>query len=261
MTTLADRLIIAIPSMGRAGRVTSLEALGGALRDVAVLYVPERERAAYAATYDGVEVVGVDDQIRGITRTRNVMIEDGISRGKRWMIQMDDDGDGWLVFEGGPKRISGKSRVHVLAEDRRAAFVAGMFEMAEDMGTNLWGMSVSYDPRFYREYSPFSLTSVVVGNFMGIVLDDQRFDERLALKEDYDFSLESLRRHRRVLRTNKYAWKVEHHTTEGGCRSYRTMKAELEAVETLRRKWGRAIVGAHHKKPYEVRVKVPIPGI
>lgn len=248
-------MLIAIPSKGRARRITSHRLLGDAAGD-AVIFCPAAEVAAYRRHTPEVPVVGVPDHVTGITRTRNWILDWARAHGERWVVQIDDDAIRWTYFE-----ADFPAPGIPVPDDRKRDLLINMFEMAEDLGTNLWGFQVSYDPKFYREYSPFSLTSVVVGNLMGIIEDGQRFDERLPLKEDYDFSLQSLYRHRRVLRCNKYAWGVQHHDTPGGCKTYRSFQAEREAIRILQRKWGPQIVRVHPKKPYEIRVKVPIPGI
>lgn len=246
-------MLIAIPSMGRAGKVTSVRVLGNA-GDLAVIFCPESERAAYLEHH--AQVVGVPDRIKGITPTRNFILDYAQERGERWVVQTDDDAKHFTYFENDTKAPG-----IAVEDDRKLQIIENMFEMTCDLGTNLFGFQVSYDPKFYREYSPFSFTSVIVGNFMGIVEDGQRFDERLKLKEDYDFSLQSLYKHRRILRFNKYAWAVEHHDTAGGCKAYRGFDTESQAIKTLQAKWGRKIVAVHPKKAYEIRVRVPIPGI
>ena len=246
-------LLIAIPSKGRAGRVTSHKILGDAAGD-AVVFCPASERAAYAQQH--ANVVGVPERFVGITATRNFILDFARERGLRFVIQTDDDAKHFTYFEGDAKAPG----LHVADNRKRALFVQG-FEMCVDLRTNLWGFQVSYDPKFYREYSPLSFTSVIGGNFMGIVEDGQRFDERLKLKEDYDFSLQSLYHKRRVLRFNKYAWAVEHHDTPGGCKAYRGFDTETQAIKLLQAKWGSRIVSLHPKKAFEIRVRVPIKGI
>lgn len=243
-------MLIAVPSKGRAGKVTSIDILGNA-KHLAVVFCPQSEADAYREHHG--EVVGVPDSVKGITATRNHILDYAKDRGIKRIVQVDDDAYMWVYFQN-------RQRVD-LPDHKKLGLLTNFFDMAEAMGTNLFGFQVSSDPKFYREYSPFSLTSVVVGNLMGIIDDGQRFDERLKLKEDYDFSLQTLYRHRRILRGNRYSWRVEHHDTDGGCKSYRSMSAELEAIEILQAKWGDKIVQRHKKKPYEITVRCPIPGI
>ena len=249
-------LLIAIPSKGRAGMVTSHHLLGDAL-DYAKIFVPDSEVDEYKEGHPEVEIVGVPDSIKGITPTRNFILDYCDGYEIPWNLQIDDDALYFNYFEGG----IGTPGI-VLPDDRKLALLTNYFEMCEDLGTNLFGFNVSGDKKFYREYSPFSMLSVVVGNLMGIVVDDQRFDERLKVKEDYDFSLQSLYRHRKIIRSNKYVWRVAHHDTAGGCKTYRTLQVEKDAIAILQQKWGKGIVRPHFKKgEYEIRVQVPLNGI
>lgn len=174
---------------------------------------------------------------------------------EREVLMLDDDAIGFYKFEGG------KRGVGVDVSDRFVAHCEQMFQLARDVGTNLWGFQVTNDGKTYREYSPFSFVSVIVGNCMGIIDDGQRFDERVRLKEDYDFSLQSLLRHRRVIRNNKFAFFVAHLRTTGGCATYRTMELEREAVAVLKRKWGEEIIQTHHRRKWEIIVRPPLRGI
>jgi hypothetical protein len=252
-------IIVAIPSKGRAGNVRSLRPLGAELRAVTRIFCPESEASLYQERHGAeiASVVAVPDSIKGITRTRNFILEYCEREGERWCVQCDDDAYRWSYFEANTPTPG-----IALPDERKLPLLVNFFEMTEDLGTNLFGFQVSDDPKFYREYSPFSFTSPVVGNLMGIVVGDgQRFDERLLLKEDYDFSLQSLHRYRRILRGNKYTWRVEHQETPGGCRSYRTLRAEQDAIETLECKWGSKVIRRHKKKMFEIVVKCPIKGI
>lgn len=250
-------LLITIPSKGRAGKVTSHRLLQGGCLEYVKLFVPQAEAQDYALAHPEIGVVPVPDTIKGITPTRNFILDFCAGHDIRWNLQIDDDALYFNYFEGG----IGTPGI-ALPDERKLDLLVTYFEMCEDLGTNLFGFNVSGDKKFYREYSPFSMLSVVVGNLMGIVVDDQRFDERLKVKEDYDFSLQSLHRHRKIIRSNKYVWRVEHHDTEGGCKSYRTLQVEKDAIEILRQKWGKKIVRPHFRKgEYEIRVQVPLNGI
>lgn len=245
-------MLIAIPSKGRAGSVTSHRFLGNA-EPLSRLFVPESEVDDYRKYHEQVE--GVPDTIRGITPTRNFILDWAKAKNERWVMQVDDDVLSFTYKEGGV------STGFPIPARRKLLLFTNMFVMAEELETNLWGLSVSQDKRFYREYSPFSFLCVVVGNLMGIIDDGQRFDERLVVKEDYDFSLQSLYHHRRILRSNKYAWFVRHHDTPGGCRSYRTRQVEQGAIDILCKKWGSHIIQPNPRKNFEIIVRTPLKGI
>jgi hypothetical protein len=150
---------------------------------------------------------------------------------------------------------------HKFTESQVYEFIKNGFRMCKEAGTVLWGINLLEDKKAYREYSPFSLSSVVLGPFMGIIKTHEvRFDERLGLKEDYDYSLQVLNKFRKILRFNKYHYIVGHLVGQGGCISYRTSKAEMTQRELFEKKWGKSIVRFREKDTNPV-IRVPIPGI
>lgn len=214
------------------------------------VYVPESEVAEYALAYKGLVIVGVPDEIKGITPTRNYILEQETDK---HIVQIDDDVEYFFRFEGVKTyKIFDRGRIKLLFEN--------MFVMAEDLGTNLWGLQLATDPKFYREYSPFSFGSIVVANLFGMINDGQRFDERFIVKEDYDYSLQSLYKHRRILKNQKYGVKVKHLFNSGGVVSYRSKETEENAYKLLLKKWGRRIVRRNNNKNF-VRIIPPINGI
>ncbi|WP_143435191.1 MULTISPECIES: hypothetical protein [Lactobacillus] len=69
-----------------------------------------------------------------------------------------------------------------------------------------------------------------------------RYDERLPLKEDYDMTLQQLNKYRKVLRVNKFFYRVKQAENVGGCASYRNFEFEKEQLNALVNKWGSKIV-------------------
>jgi len=102
---------------------------------------------------------------------------------------------------------------------------------AKQLNTVLFGINLQSDPRFYMEYIPINLLSPVLGTFCCILKTDIRYDERLGLNEDYDFSLKVLQKHHKILRWNKYYYIADHLEKEGGCGAYRTFTKEKEQAK------------------------------
>lgn len=254
--------VVAIPSRGRAGEMITLRLFDGAARPT--IFCPANEVQAYRAAHCELEIIGV--QADGITATRNAILSAVKRAGVARVVMCDDDLIYAVRFNAGEPRRTELSPAHLVEA------IDNAFLMADELRTNVFGFSLHDDPKFYREFCPFSLSSVCVANLMGIILDGQRFDERIRLKEDYDFSLMSLYRKRRILRLNWYSVKAKHHENKGGCVAYRTMALEEATIVALQKKWGRAIVkrnagGAHsgrramNAKPFEIKVYPPIKGV
>lgn len=249
MEWAGPRVLEAIPSKGRAGKVRSHVWFQNP-----VIFVPEAEVKAYQEAQPELVLVAVPDSVKGITRTRNWILDYCDREGFGCCVQADDDCFGFYRFE------EGKNATLCTPAEFQVVLY-NTFDLCRGLGAKCFGFQLNRDRKTYREYSPFSFSSVVVASLIGILVDDQRFDENLKLKEDYDFSLESMRRNGLVLRHNKYVWSVEHHGNAGGCVDYRSLQAELDSVAYLRRKWGDDIVSVNAKKDYEVICRPPVNGI
>jgi hypothetical protein len=232
-----------IPSMGRAGKVTTHKLF---LNHVIVC--PEREVDLYKKYHD--QVLGVDDSIKGITRTRNWILENNKDN---WHIQVDDDATSFHMYE--------KAKLYKFIDPKRIhRILMNQFNVCEEWGFKAWGFALASDYKFYREYSPFSTQGVIGANILGIIDNPIRFDERLKVKEDYDYSMQHIAKYGGVLRYMKYGIDVVHLTNEGGCVSYRTKDVEMDAYNTLLKKWGKRVVKLQDNKNF-CKMKSPRKGI
>lgn len=219
----------------------------------AVLCVAKSEADAYRRAHPKTRMLVMPESAngRGMAVVRNWILDNA---GTERLVMADDDCTAFARYENGERRRKSPAEIE--------RFIEHGFRMAAEIGTVLWGVNQQFDPMFYREYSPFSLLSPILGPFMGIVKADIRFDERLPLKEDYDFSLQVLNRYRRVLRFNAWHYMVGHLDMKGGCAASRTMEAELEQMATFRRKWGPVVAETRKgRESVNPLVKWPVPGI
>ena len=133
--------------------------------------------------------------------------------------------------------------------------------MAKDLGVSLWGINLQSDPKFYREYSPFSLLSPILGTFSCHYKPILRYDENLFLNEDYDFFLKTINKYRKTLRFNKYYYKADHLERSGGCGAYRLKEFEIEQAEAMQKRWGNKVFKFDINKSTNGRINVPLKGI
>lgn len=201
---------------------------------------------------EGGEIWVLPDETKGnMAKVRNWILEQGWKKDK-WLLMMDDDVRGVYYFER-------KDRRSFRDEEDFEGWVCNGFEMTEDLGAKLWGVNLSDDRRFYRETTPFSLISVVLGTFCGVLPNPLRYDERIYLKEDYDYALQHLQRYHKILRFNKFFYVAEHKDMSGGVTSVRSMEKEREHMKRLQRKWGKIVrVQEGDINPI---IKVPIKGV
>jgi hypothetical protein len=239
-------MIAVIPSHRRAGRVVTRKWL-----PEAILAVPEHEQDEYREK-EGGEVVAYPSSLCGnIAAIRNWIFERFYPE-DRYLLMVDDDVRCL-------QRLSPRGQFDLTPEEARHYLVQG-FELAEDFGARYWGMQVLNDPLAYRIDEPFSLVRPVLAVVCGHICNPLRYDERMPLKEDYDFYLQHLQRYKVVLRINFLAYDCEHLDNLGGLTPYRSSAAEREQAELLMRKWGRRIVKLR-KDSVNPRINPPRKGV
>lgn len=251
------RTRIVCPSYRRAGQVLTRR-----LFPEAVLMVHTAEEDEYREK-EGGEIVVLPDATRGnMAKVRNAMLDWAWSQTDvDQLVMLDDDivGFGFFQYQGAERRGHG-NHVYV-THDEAVDFIAGGFAMAAEMGVSLWGVNLTFDPRFYREYSPFSFLAPVLGPFSCHRRHQLRYDERLSLNEDYDFFLQAVHRDRRVLRFNKWFYVAKHLDQAGGVAAYRLLETERAQARVMVAKWGPSVVSYNFDRSTNPRVRVPIRGL
>ena len=225
-----------------------------------VIYcVHEFEAQKYIDKGYNVEIL--PDSIKGnIARVRNYILDNYV---KEKGLIIDDDIEcikRWTLKNDKPKAV----KIKDLEE-----FIEFGFLHCQEFGAKLWGMNIIGDKGSYREYSPFSLTNTVSGSFMGFMNNNLRFDERIPLKEDYDYCIQNMNVHRKVLRFNNTFMVKKDHGNKGGCADYRTIGREVEQLKLLQKKWGSKIVKydttqrGKKTKGFDINpiINIPIKGI
>ena len=238
--------------------------------------IPDAEFAVHEFEADeyqeaGLNVLVVPDDLRGnIARVRNWIVEHGVKEhGGRFLI-VDDDVEQFVEF----RMIDGKWMPYKLSPDEFDEWLECAYILAEQWGVVAFGVNVGCpDKGSYREYTPFGTLHYVSGSFTGFVRDPIcRYDENLPLKEDYDFTIQVLNEHRKLLRFNSASMVKQDGKNQGGCASYRSRKREQEQFAMFQQKWGKQIVrrdggeGRTHRKKqvrYDVNpiIRVPIGGV
>ena len=210
----------------------------------------------------GLPVLVCPDNVQGnVSRVRNWILD---YAGKDDVLIVDDDLKYLGVWNGNVHKKMPKEEVD--------EFIESGFVLAKEFGVKLWGVNLIQDKGAFREYTPFSLTNVILGPFGGFTNCECRYDEKLPLKEDYDLSLQLLNKYRKILRINNVHYVCEQHTNLGGCAEYRTINAEKDQFRDLEKKWGTSIVrrdngeaNTQRKRQvaYDINpiIKIPIGGV
>lgn len=105
----------------------------------------------------------------------------------------------------------------------------------ESFRGHLAGVAPTANPYFLNKEHHF--TQFIVGDMIAVRPCDLRFDTQLKLKEDYDFTVQHLKKFGIVVRVNRIAPEFLHRTNKGGAVDYRTAEREQEAIAYLNIKW------------------------
>lgn len=210
-----------------------------------------------AGEYSNKKYITIPDYVQGnISRVRNYILSQNTENA---VVMMDDDCDGIYRWQN-CKSIK-------LEEEQFVEFCENMIEMILDAKLMYGGVNIAApsDKGAYREYTPFSFISPVLGPFCIHVKNKYRYDENMPLKEDYDMSLQQLYYNRGILRANAYSYKVKQADISGGCSAMRNSAEERRQYNMLLNKWGSNIIKydirSRREFDFNPIIKVPYRGV
>lgn len=228
-------MLIAIPSKNRAGKTTTNKILP----NIGTFFVPESELHQYTNIKN---VVGVPKEIQGITKTRNWILK---NTDEKWVVFLDDDAKnvGWTKL--GPRN---SYKIEEKEEGFWAEEFLKAFDLTEQLGYKLWGVKTEGAPRSVYPYKPILTKTYLTASCMGIINDGEfLFDEDFQVKEDYEICLRHIVKYGGILGIRYIHWENEHWKTEGGCKDYRTVEMEKDAIKRLAKMYPNMISSAKRK--------------
>jgi len=238
-------------SYRRAGSVTTQD-----IYPEVKYVVSESDKEEYLKA--GHDIVVVPDSAQGnLCRVRNYSL-DHLMGEADCLVLMDDDYRGVYVWQEQERRRLDMEELREFCEVNAI--------LCRDWGFYFWGLNLSTDKGFYREHTPFGTVQYIGGPFQAHMKGSEiRYDEELPLKEDYDLSLQHMRRYGGCLRVNYACYDVKQAEQEGGCAVYRNSAAERDQFMKLRRKWGSDIVkkdtSSRRGFDFNPIIKAPIKGV
>lgn len=224
---------ICVPSKGRGGKILTTKIFPNAF-----IYVPESEVAEYKMYKN---VVGVPNEIKGITATRNYILKNNSCN----VLFIDDD----LQYGGFIEKFeeSCKLRRFKNAESFETEF-SKLWELTYQLGYKIFGLFTVGNNLTQYSYQPLILHGVCLGSCMGVINDGEYFfDERYLVKEDYELSMRHIKEKGGILRANYIFMKHEHQKTEGGCRDSKRIQKEKDALKLLLEEYPGWIKEAKHR--------------
>lgn len=227
---------IAIPSKARPFRSKTKDLL-----TCGIMYVPESEVQEYKKIYS--EVVGVPNEVRGITATRNWILR---NCGERDVVFVDDDvrNAGRFVLNAG----GGKLERCKMSEEEWMREFERLFELTDSFGWKIFGVNTESSRWSCHVGHPFQLRGYVLASCMGIINDGTLyFDESFRVKEDYEISLRHVQQFGGIVRAEYMYFENEHWTGDGGCKDYRTDELERDCINRLIQLYPRFIRNVSNK--------------
>lgn len=212
---------VAIPTRGRAGKVTTISILPDNIR-VCLFVNTEQEKAEYSQHDYKRPVDIIVSNKQGITKNRNFMLD--YFGNDKHIVTMCDDVDG--VF-----RLS-YGKLAILSPEQLDSFIKKGFELCIKNNTKLWGCYPV--PNAFYMSEKITGNGFIIGTFSGIIVSDIRHDENLILKEDYDFTIKHILKYKKAVRFNNYCVKAKHYSNKGGCVDYRNDEAEQSSIRILK---------------------------
>jgi hypothetical protein len=137
--------------------------------------------------------------------------------------------------------------------------------LCNEFGFKFWGLNCVQDKGAYREHTPFGTLQYIGGPFQAHLKNEIRYDLELPLKEDYDITLQHIKKNGGCLRVNFANYDVKQAEQAGGCATYRNVQKETEQFELLQKKWGSKIIVKDQKSKrkfdFNPILRVPIKGV
>jgi hypothetical protein len=212
------KAVVTIISTGRANNVQRMQQLIG---EQVVWITKEEDRKDYLEAGATNIITG-----GGLCESRNRGLDLGRDRGVT-TIQLSDD-------------LSGIDLALSKKEKRAISFdeAVNMMLKAINTGFKLVGTAPTNNPFFTNTDSPLKTAHFIVGDFIAVSGEsDLRFDYRMKLKEDYDYTLQHLHEYGAVGRVDLLLPRFAHRTNSGGAVAFRNAEREQEAIAYLKDKW------------------------
>lgn len=223
---MAVDIKVVIPSMGRADRVLTKDAIRHA-----ILCVPESEEADYREHNPGMEILTHPDSLKGLTLKRQFIIEHAAN-----VFMIDDDIksiDRLYVESGEPTKLDPDEAFDIVQYIGNCAKLAGCF---------LFGISKEVNPLAYDEMHPIHLSGILNGDIGVLEGSKLFFHEKAVVSEDYWISAYNAYLYRYCWIDKRFAARgVATFGNTGGCANIRTMEQEREDTLFLRKMFGEAI--------------------
>jgi hypothetical protein len=216
-------MYIVIPSAGRPDKQPTLKAMPiNSLRGRLFLVVRKEDRLVYRKWKKDCQVISCPAAVQGVAATRQWVLENFQPK----VCMLDDD----MTF-------SARTGDGVALKKATPSDIEKMFDLLESwLDEGFLHVGVSQRAGNNRIKSPFvettRMNNVYAFRSKEILEVGGRFD-RLKVMEDFDLTLQLLRKGYKNRVTYDYAWGQGQSGAEGGCSLYRTWDMQRKAAQAL----------------------------
>lgn len=179
----------------------------------------------------------------GLVDSRNAALNDAF-KAKKVCVQLSDDLTGISLAKS-------KTSFEPLGFE---AAVELMLKSLGETGAKMAGVAPTANAFYFDPNKPIRTNLFIVGDLIAVESNPLRFDPKLRLKEDYDYTLQHLKKYGQVARCDAILANFKHRTNHGGAVAYRTTDNEQAAIAYLKSKWGGAIVD-NPRRPNEILMR------
>lgn len=187
--------------------------------------VPTEEVSLYEE--QGATVVD-GGEFPNLVATRNLALDLAFEQGLP-CVQTDDD---FVKI----KRAYGKQRTEEITFNDAVDLMIGRLQRAELF---YGAVAPTTNPFFVGDIT--SKTGFCIASFCVTLPCGLRFDAKLTLKEDYDYTLQHIATFGGVVRSNDLLAEYKHYSNSGGAVAVRSTPNEQRNIAYLKSKWGEAI--------------------
>jgi len=199
----------------------------------------------------------------GLVAARNKALADAAKLGKV-CCQVSDDISHWKYYRTARERAASEEEGNRLARAAKKLAVspvaAARFLVAKMRASpskpKLGGVYPNDNMARGFCAPPWTSHSFILGDFFVCEKSPVRFDKKMTLKEDFDFSCSHIKRHGGVLRCNRLSLVVKHRVNTGGAVTVRSPSEEQKNIKLLMAKWPKAI-RLHTRREDEVVLQWP----
>lgn len=132
-----------------------------------------------------------------------------------------------------------------------------MYKILRSIPLFLAGVSATGNHFYFDPNKPISTKHFIIASCMlSKYPSEVFFDKQFKTKEDYDFTLQHIKKYGGVARINYLAPRFQHYTNKGGVVASRTNEIEQDSITKLKKKWGDTIRPNTRRGPNEILLKI-----